>query len=189
MKPVFYCLIAGFCQVALSAPTFSLHNKSTKAIEAVITPKGKSDQKLSLEPGKFADIVELYDTSDKKIRNLNVTILDENKKVVYVASITPTEDKPQTIYINWNPGRTPPLYPQQGPFSGFTGKTDLGYSTKNNISSENIKSENDCVALKNEIGAYKNSYQKASVQLNPMKCTTTECKDMFSKLLRCFNAR
>lgn len=185
MKPLIYCLIAIFCQTAFTAPTFSLHNKSTKSIDALVMTTGQKEQNLILAPGKFADI-ETLDTGKKT----NITIMDENRKVIYVATILPVISSGKavlkTIYINWNPKRQPPLYPQRGPFKGLTGKTDLGYSTKNNVHVSKIQALPECVAMKNEFGVAPNAFRKASMQFHPDKCGTDLCKQKFAQALSCY---
>lgn len=181
MKTIIACLILVFCQVAFSAdPQFSLHNKSLKNIEVFVTPVGQNEIVLQAAPDKFVDIQDL-DTAQVN----NVTILGENKEVLYVANILPGK----TIYINWNPSRPIPLYPQRGPLLGFTGKTDLGYSTAGNVTAGHIKPVPECIKIKTEFGADKRGYRKASLKWHPDKCKTAECKTNFGQLASCYNIR
>jgi hypothetical protein len=44
----------------------------------------------------------------------------------------------KTVYLTFNPEKSPAVYPQTGPLKGFLGKTETGLPLKNNVSASNI---------------------------------------------------
>ena len=81
-----------------------------------------------MEPGKFlnrAININSYTT---------VKITHEQSKFPYMVKFP----KGKTIYINWDDKHLPQLYHQRGPWFGLTRKTDLGFSTANNIKDSDI---------------------------------------------------
>jgi hypothetical protein len=117
-----------FSATAFSAdPEFSLHNKSKFPIKLLLT-NDKNEVSDTIEPGKFlnrAININSYTT---------VKITHEHSKFPYIVAFP----KGKTIYINWDDKHIPQLYHQRGPWLGLTRKTDLGFSTANNIKDSDI---------------------------------------------------
>ncbi len=57
----------------------------------------------------------------------------------FLFKILPTD---KTKYVTFNPGKSPYLYPQTGPWMGLKGETESGLSLKNNIDKSYIQEGN-----------------------------------------------
>ena len=114
-------------QLSTKDPGFEILNKSTTSINYTVSlgdtaqantitksgtvPAGSPDKSTpkSETVGKFLFAKLNIKTSDGKTYNFII--------------------KPQrkTLYLTWNPAKTPSLYPQTGPLNGMTGSNESGY--------------------------------------------------------------
>jgi hypothetical protein len=119
-------------------PGFSLHNKAHDEIKIELI-NGGTKLTGTVQPDKFENFQ--IDTARETALHVLYIRYDQigSKKI----AVSKTEyavkfAANKTIYINFNPNIQSPIYPQKGPFLGITNKTDLGYSTKNNIVASQI---------------------------------------------------
>lgn len=198
MSLSFYSFAAG-----VPGPGFSLHNKGKQAIVIKIQ-NGAQQFSARVAPNAF---------SDQQI-NLaaptRLTIGDESGKIIYKAAFPLNK----TIYVNYAGDHKPPLYHQQGRLKGILGKTDQGYSTKNNIADKEIQvlenvpdappenpfikaglpdpnAPNFCADIKKEFGP--SGYGKAGLKLHPDRCAAPPnqskkelCDEAFKKMMNCY---
>lgn len=117
-------------------PGFSLHNKSNGAIAVVVDNGTSTFGKLKSFIMTEADTVLKDRFFDKQIdlsKKTTLSIFDKNGNAFYKAEFPLNK----TIYVNWDGTK---LYHQRGPLKGLTGKTDAGYSLKNNVKDIEIRS-------------------------------------------------
>lgn len=130
------CLMsAGTAQSMNQAPGFSIHNKSNKRI--LVEVKNNIGLFDKMKAAVMTEAVEMAVDAfyDKKIditkKTEVVLYAVDTKQPVSKATFSPNK----TIFINWDGQK---IYPQRGPLKGLTGKTDKGYSLKNNVSARDI---------------------------------------------------
>jgi hypothetical protein len=136
LAALFFSILGGLCFSAQAAEdNFELYNKAKYEIRLYI--------KLGDEKAKYYDIPseqagQIMVPNDKPI---SLTVKDKDAVVngklapEFSVKINPTG---KTKYITFNPGKTPKLYPQTGPWLGLLGKTESGLSLKNNIQQSDL---------------------------------------------------
>lgn len=137
MIPVILLALCGATARPMSnEPGFSLHNKSNKKILVQVQNNVGIVDKL--KSGLVIEGVEVAPNAfyDKKIDITKKTTMTlytiENQRPYYRATFSLNK----TIYVNWDGQK---LYHQKGPLMGIMGKTDRGYSLKNNIADNDIQ--------------------------------------------------
>ena len=110
---------------AVNDPGFSLRNKSPKDIFIEIKSGNQPKRTAKLLSGGL--LVHKIDL----IESTSLVIQQVSGGAVYRYGFTVGK----SLYLNWDGIR---LYPQRGPLSGLTGKTDEGYPLKNNVKERDI---------------------------------------------------
>lgn len=117
-------------------PPFLIQNRHLKDIEVVFDASGSNSfraLKGTIKANGYA--------KPPLLDGEQLTLWIGSEKKIHMCLMT--KKKGQTIYLSFNPNdSTHPVHPQKGPMLGFTGKTDQGYSTKNNISQSQVKCVN-----------------------------------------------
>ena len=179
-------------------PEFSLCNKSDQTIIVDI-----SNSNI-----KITETLKPDQNINHNINPKNPTVLiiwnSQSGEFIYRASFYTNKD----IYLNWDEDHAPMLYAQQGPFFGLLGKTDLGFSTKNNIENKQITRlpnpaylniglpdpafPDFCEMIKKQFSAENNGYNRASLRYHPDNCTShyepiiNLWREVFKKVSSCY---
>jgi hypothetical protein len=123
-------------------PGFEIVNKATQPISIVLVVNGQLTNTTVAAGKKFTTSTPLNDVIQFGIyekQTDNVTLHPSSGSLMPQPTRIYTLNAPgKTKYITWNPAKSPNLYPQTGTFMGLTGKSDSGYSLKNNMSQSQI---------------------------------------------------
>jgi len=136
---IFASIVTMVTSLSIAAvPNFELYNKANKAIGMVLGSQQyivQSMQQLPLTTNTSSTIyVEVYpDTNSTAELKMKMAEFNPHKFRIDAAG--------KTVYLSWNPSKSPSLYPQTGPLMGLMGKTESGYSLSNNITSSAIKKQ------------------------------------------------
>lgn len=155
IAPFLLNLNSSAVQAAPEGPGFDIMNKTNKSIwvtfvvagELVETKWIRPETRLSKDIDSKKDLIlGIYDSQPKEAVSLGIM-----SKLAGKVEITPKPDyvygfassaHGKTKYLTWNPAKhkTPAksLYPQTGTFLGWSGKSEAGYSLKNNVSQDQI---------------------------------------------------
>ena len=119
-----------------AAPTFELYNKADKAIAIVLGRQEyivQSMKQFALNMNTSNTIyLEVYPNTSS-VQELRMKMAEYNPNKFRINALG------KTVYLSWSPTKGMPLYPQTGPLMGLMGKTESGYSLKNNLSSSMIQ--------------------------------------------------
>lgn len=123
-------------------PGFELFNKATQPVSIALVANGQLTTATVGASQKFvtstpvSDIIQ-FGIYDKQTDN--VSMHPSSGSLMPQPTRIYTLNAPgKTKYITWNPAKSPYLYPQTGTFMGLLGKSDSGYSLKNNLSQSQI---------------------------------------------------
>lgn len=112
-------------------PMFTLRNKSNNDVYVVVGPEIEGITIQGHVQCKLAHLGKLLEAKQYSTGYNIILYKDMFCKVpIYKAKLM----NGKNAYLNWDGKK---LYPQKGPYLGITGKTDEGYSLKENIT--NIK--------------------------------------------------
>ena len=140
IKSVFFSLVSVATVIASTnidaATNFELYNKANGPIGVMLGSQQyfvQSMQQLPLTVNTSSTIyVEVYpDTNSPAELRMKMAEFNPNKFSINAAG--------KTVYLSWNPSKSPSLYPQTGPLMGLMGKTESGLSLSNNVKSSEIK--------------------------------------------------
>ena len=123
-------------------PGFEIINKATQPISIALVVNGQLTNTTVGAGKKFATSTPVSDVIQFGIyekQTDNVTLHPSSGSLMPQPTRIYTLNAPgKTKYITWNPAKSPNLYPQTGTFMGLTGKSDSGYSLKNNMTQSQI---------------------------------------------------
>lgn len=119
-------------------PGFEVLNKSKNELFLTVKQSAKESQDFIVAPNSKKSIEISPSTS------LFIEIKTElNGKFQTHLYYIDIKQKNKTKYLTWNPAKfnTPDkyLYPQTGPYAGWTGKSESGYKLGNNVAQADIE--------------------------------------------------
>ena len=128
--------------VAAVDPGFEFVNKATQPVSIALVVNGQLTNATVPAGKKFSTSTPLADIIQFGIyekQTDNVTLHPSSGSLMPQPTRIYTLNAPgKTKYITWNPAKSPNLYPQTGTLMGWSGKSDSGYSLKNNMSQSQI---------------------------------------------------